>query len=684
MRYLFGFMCVCALGVMPLVGCSETTGDGGSGGTGGVQKGACTNQDDVAIVCAPDFVDEAFTCGSRTIGRCDAGDAECVSEISSECLQEEHNMSADCGDCFGDGTACVFANCDSCVSGVNSQECLACRAEHCNDALYACSGDIVSGCDGEVWCQHVACDDHVDCTENVCNPVDGVCSYQAVGDGASCAGGVCQSGACALTGTALPCTEQGIRNAVAAGGGPYTFDCDGETRIVTKGEIVVDKDVILDGGGEMIVDGDRDHRVFSIAQGATVELGGFGITRGWATDGREDLPEGAGIANHGTLKLADCFLEDNGPEEEHEDVGPTRPEVRGAGVFNDGTLTLVNTTVVQNTGFAGGGIWNDGDLALTESHVFQNVAIDDEGGGIHNARAGTVTLTKSTVEANRANGGGGIFNDGMLTVYESQVRGNMAGERGGGILNEGMLTFTDSDLSYNDAGETGGGLDNSLGATLTLTSSTVSSNHADLAGAAFNRGLLLLINSTVSWNGALVLGGVWNDLGGNTVATNSTVSGNNARFLVSSIYNDGTLTLTSSTVSTSEEDLTSGILNTGAMTAMNSLFAAECDGGITSGGYNIESPGDTCSFDEVTDLVDLNADDLNLGELADNGGPTMTHALLTVPVVSAAIDKIPTEDCVDSDGLPLTADQRGFTRPVAILGSEPRCDVGAFEVQGDE
>ena len=35
MRYLFGFLCVCALGVMPLVGCSETGGDGGSGGTAG-------------------------------------------------------------------------------------------------------------------------------------------------------------------------------------------------------------------------------------------------------------------------------------------------------------------------------------------------------------------------------------------------------------------------------------------------------------------------------------------------------------------------------------------------------------------------------------------------------------------------------------------------------------------------
>ena len=35
MRYLFGFICVCALGVVPLVGCGETSGDGGSGGSGG-------------------------------------------------------------------------------------------------------------------------------------------------------------------------------------------------------------------------------------------------------------------------------------------------------------------------------------------------------------------------------------------------------------------------------------------------------------------------------------------------------------------------------------------------------------------------------------------------------------------------------------------------------------------------
>ena len=37
MRYLFGFLCVCALGVVSLVGCSdEATGDGGNGGSGGI------------------------------------------------------------------------------------------------------------------------------------------------------------------------------------------------------------------------------------------------------------------------------------------------------------------------------------------------------------------------------------------------------------------------------------------------------------------------------------------------------------------------------------------------------------------------------------------------------------------------------------------------------------------------
>ncbi|MBW2589021.1 MAG: hypothetical protein JRD92_19140, partial [Deltaproteobacteria bacterium] len=35
MRYLFGFLCVCALGLVPIVGCSDAEGGGGTGGDGG-------------------------------------------------------------------------------------------------------------------------------------------------------------------------------------------------------------------------------------------------------------------------------------------------------------------------------------------------------------------------------------------------------------------------------------------------------------------------------------------------------------------------------------------------------------------------------------------------------------------------------------------------------------------------
>ncbi len=88
-----------------------------------------------------------------------------------------------------------------------------------------------------------------------------------------------------------------------------------------------------------------------------------------------------------------------------------------------------------------------------------------------------------------------------------------------------------------------------------------------------------------------------------------------------------------------------------------------------SNGYNIESPGDTCGFDQSTDMAGMSADDLKLGALADNGGPTKTHALETG---SEAIDKIPAEDCE------VETDQRGEPRPET--GGDA-CDVGAFEVQ---
>jgi hypothetical protein len=343
-----------------------------------------------------------------------------------------------------------------------------------------------------------------------------------------------------------PCSEQGIRAATAAGGGPYTFDCDGPTIVRTGAEILLRNDVILDGEGNLTIDGDNRHRVFHNS-GAMVALRGLTVTGGSGGGARVVID---GVASHKT----------------------TGPWTVGGGIWNQGTLSLTNCTVSGNTtDINGGGIYNEATLTLANSTVSENIA--ENGGGIHNN--GTLTLINSTVSGNTARPGGG-----------------------GGILNAGMLA---------------------------------------------------LINSTVSGN---------DNLG---------------------IRSDGTLMLTNSTVSDDEV-----AVNGGTATLTNSLIDGDCsiEGVITSLGYNIESPGDTCGFDpDGTDQVDVTEGQLNLGPLQDNGGPTMTHALLTEPTVSVAIDQIPGADCVDADGAPLTTDQRGEPRPET---GGTMCDVGAFERQPED
>jgi hypothetical protein len=192
-----------------------------------------------------------------------------------------------------------------------------------------------------------------------------------------------------------------------------------------------------------------------------------------------------------------------------------------------------------------------------------------------------------------------------------------------------------------------------------------------------NQGTLTLVNSTVSDN---YYRGISN--GGTLVIINSTVSGNltgGVGIAAAGIYNWGTLTVTNSTVSNNREPLTPGgvdIHNAGTATLTNTLIEGDCGGSVAviSGNYNIESPEDTCGLTGDSDQVNINAEQLNLGPLADNGGPTMTHKPGDGGFGdgSVAIDVIPEADCG------VTTDQRGELRPET---GGTMCDVGAFEVQ---
>jgi hypothetical protein len=225
------------------------------------------------------------------------------------------------------------------------------------------------------------------------------------------------------TGGRFPCTEQGIRDAIAEGGGQSIFDCHGPTKVVTKAEILIENDVILDGEGNLTVDGDDAHRVFSVPEGVNAELRGLTVTHGFERSG-------GGVANDGTLTIRGCVISDNRAEADYD--------ASGGGIQNAGQMTIIDTTVAENhvTHGTGGGIsnWRSGTLMLVNSTVSHNSAgIDGDGavgGGIGNA--GELTIVNSTVSENSASGlasvsGGGIRSVvGRMSLINSTVSGNSA------------------------------------------------------------------------------------------------------------------------------------------------------------------------------------------------------------------------------------------------------------------
>jgi len=291
----------------------------------------------------------------------------------------------------------------------------------------------------------------------------------------------------------------------------------------------------------------------------------------------------------------------------------------GGGVFNEGALTLINSTVSGNSaGTYGGGLSNTGTLTLTNSTVASNFA-DSFGGGV--LSFGPVALTNSTISGNTARYGGGAGIGGAATLANSTVSGNFAAFFGGGVLNFGALALTNSTVSGNSAAFDGGGVRN-LG-TLTLANSTISGNSAVDGGGLFTSSTLTLDQSLVSGNSASSQG--------------------------PEVFN------------ASDDEGTPGIIISNGFNLFGHDGLAGVDG-VLSG-----APG-------ASDLVPA----IPLGAildpaLADNGGPTRTYTLV---IGSPAIDAVPVASCAT------IGDQRGVPRPQdGDDNALADCDIGAFELQ---
>jgi hypothetical protein len=249
-------------------------------------------------------------------------------------------------------------------------------------------------------------------------------------DGTDCAAGfgVCQTGSCRGV---FPCTEQGILDAVAEGGGPHTFDCDGPTTVPLTGEIVIDKDLVLDGGGDVILHrSEPGSSAISITEGSTVTLKGVVVTGIYGDGGRAC----AGISNQGALTLIESTVSDN-----HAEEGAC------AGICADGPTTLIDSHVVGNKALESTGIC--GDVRLVRSSISDNY-------GFISGVSGSVELIESTVSDNDACGWasgpcyGGPLISGDVYAYRSTISNNYAGDW---ELITGEATLINSTVSGNSS-----------------------------------------------------------------------------------------------------------------------------------------------------------------------------------------------------------------------------------------
>jgi CSLREA domain-containing protein len=375
---------------------------------------------------------------------------------------------------------------------------------------------------------------------------------------------------------------------------------------------------------------------------------------------------GVCLTSAGVCTLRAAVMEaTSGPNPTAEEVTIELPAgtytlTRAIGANDDesnGDLNLGGKVKIVGAGF---------DLSIIDAnHIDRAISVGS---------SATITLQDLRVQngsppdvASRHGGayGGGIYNEGALTLVRCLVRANQIPTvwSGGGIYSASgsSLTLRDSVARINNAPDGWGGGIASLQATVAITRSTVNSNTGTFGGGGLyiQGGTLRVLNSTIAGN-VTTYGG-----GGITLYQ----------------VPDAALNNVTVATNTSSADSPSGggiYVNSSTVFILNSIFSNSSNTGVActgtssvySNGFNILGDVTNCAIDgSYTHLDPL------LGTLGFYGGLTATFPLLKgSPAIDAGDDSL--FGCADADGNPLSSDQRGVARP---LGG--RCDIGAFEVE---
>lgn len=392
--------------------------------------------------------------------------------------------------------------------------------------------------------------------------------------------------------------------------GLITFDFDAPTTIsLFTNHLVVDKNVTIDGAAApgLSVSGSNVTRVFKVEAGHEVTISHLTIRDGYA-------PIAAGVFNAGNLTLNQVTVTLNN--------AGGGVDNRGGGIYNQyGTLTLLQSAISYNTaaqynnppnmqGGKGGGVYNDnGVVNSLETTFANNLAEEGQGGGLYNT-------------------------SGTITIHNSAFDHNIANVEGGGLYNSGAAVVENSAFSYNEGWDQGGAILQDAG-TLQINNSTLSYNRGGFGSDDYGAGLYVRV--------------------GQATINNSTLTKNQAVDHGGGVY-----------------------LESGALTYENTIIAGNsgsnsnsvnCYGPVATVGHNLVVVNTGCPVDAETDISvgsSVVFTEVLAETLADNGGPTLTHALLSY---SPAINAGNAATCE-------AADQRGLPRPQSFT-----CDIGALETK---
>ena len=129
----------------------------------------------------------------------------------------------------------------------------------------------------------------------------------------------------------------------------------------------------------------------------------------------------------------------------------------GGGIRNDrlATMNLYNVEVIRNMGSSGGGIFNEGTMTVENSRITLNqTPFWGYGGGICNAGGRLWIQSDSRIRFNEAYDGGGVcnFRGGTMTITDSDILSNHAKVFGGGIFTDGNFSMSGGSVRSNSVG----------------------------------------------------------------------------------------------------------------------------------------------------------------------------------------------------------------------------------------